>query len=99
MPSECYENNPLAVIESLSMGTPVLGAETGGIPELISENINGYLFSSGNQLDLIEKIKFFWGDGIRKIDVDEIARQARKRFSSQVYYEKLMEVYKSAQKI
>ena len=35
-PSEWFENNPLAVIESLCAGTPVIGADIGGIPELIT---------------------------------------------------------------
>lgn len=29
MPSACYENNPLSVIESLCCGTPVLGSKMG----------------------------------------------------------------------
>ena len=36
IPSEWYENNPLSGIESLITGTPILGANIGGIPELIS---------------------------------------------------------------
>ena len=33
LPAEWSENNPLTVIESQSLGTPVLGARIGGIPE------------------------------------------------------------------
>ena len=47
IPSEWYENNPLSVIESLCAGTPVVGAEIGGIPELIDES-TGITFESGN---------------------------------------------------
>jgi len=36
-PSEWYENYPLSIIESLCLGTPVLGAKIGGIPEMIEE--------------------------------------------------------------
>lgn len=35
IPSAWYENNPMSVIESLCQGTPVVGTEIGGIPELI----------------------------------------------------------------
>ena len=41
LPAEWSENNPLTVIESQSLGTPVLGARIGGIPELIDEEVNG----------------------------------------------------------
>lgn len=29
--------NPLSIIESLSLGTPVIGSNIGGIPELIQD--------------------------------------------------------------
>jgi glycosyltransferase involved in cell wall biosynthesis len=97
MPSECYENNPLAVIESLCLGTPVIGADAGGIPELITGDKNGVLFESGNQSDLADKIKHFTGNGTEKLSGRDIARQARERFSSQVYYDKLLRLYESLQ--
>jgi glycosyltransferase involved in cell wall biosynthesis len=57
VPSEWYENNPLAVIEPFSVGKPVIGANIGGIPELVIENVNGFLFESGNSNDLISILK------------------------------------------
>ena len=42
--SECYENNPMTIIESYMIGTPVIGSDLGGIPELIIENKTGYTF-------------------------------------------------------
>ncbi len=43
-------------------GTPVLGADIGGIPELIQVGKTGELFESGNGKDLKEKIEKLWGD-------------------------------------
>ena len=43
-PSEWYENCPFSVMESQMYGTPVLGANIGGIPELIQEGKTGELF-------------------------------------------------------
>jgi len=57
LPSEWSENNPLTVIESQSLGMPVLGARIGGIPELIEEGVSGMTFESGNVEDLKEKIR------------------------------------------
>lgn len=59
-PSECYENCPLSVMESIQLGTPVLGAAIGGIPELIQPGVTGELFESGNQEDLKKKILQLW---------------------------------------
>lgn len=90
LPSEWYENNPLSVIESLGVGTPVLGADIGGIPELIEAGRTGMLFESGNEDDLADRIETMF-----KTDFcyEAIAVDARKRFSPEKYYESLMNVY------
>ena len=43
-------------------GTPVLGADIGGIPELIKVGKTGELFESGNKSDLKLKIEKLWTD-------------------------------------
>jgi len=49
------ENSPLVVIESLCCGTPVVGSNVGGIPDLIHDG-NGVLFSTGNVGELAKAI-------------------------------------------
>lgn len=91
MPSECYENNPLAVIESLCLGTPVLGADIGGIPETIAPlQQNGMLFKSGDKMDLQDKIKTMFE---RSFNYQEIADEARERFSADKYYNEIIKIY------
>lgn len=90
IPSEWYENNPLTVIESLAVGTPVLGAAIGGIPELIDEN-NGMLFESKNAEQLENKMS----EMLNKTDwnYQEISNAACKKFSTSNYYQQLMSLY------
>ena len=85
IPSEWYENNPLSVIEAQCLGTPVLGARIGGIPELTP-----YTFSSGNRADLKAQIESLWNS---EFDYDKIAQEARSRYDAESYYEKLMDIY------
>lgn len=59
-PSEWYENCPFSVMESQMYGTPVLGANIGGIPELITVGKTGELFESGNSNELKIKLKKMW---------------------------------------
>lgn len=59
-PSEWYENCPFSVIESQMYGTPVLGADIGGIPELIQAGKTGELFKAGDVEELKTKIKELW---------------------------------------
>ena len=61
-PSQWYENCPFSVMESQIYGTPVLGADIGGIPELIDNGKTGLLFDSGNAEDMKEKILSLWND-------------------------------------
>lgn len=55
-PSEWYENCPFSVMESQMYGTPVLGADIGGIPELIQPGKTGELFESGSVMGLKQGI-------------------------------------------
>ena len=91
LPSECSENNPLTVIEAQSLGTPTLGARIGGIPELISEGVNGMTFESGNPDDLKVKIEKMWR---ASFDYPTIAKEAVARYSDKAYLEKHLTIYK-----
>lgn len=86
IPSEWYENNPLSVIEAQCLGTPVLGANIGGIPELTD-----YTFSSGNIADLKTKIEKMWNS---EFDYQQIASDAQHRYDAETYYDKLINIYK-----
>ena len=89
IPSEWYENNPISVIEAHSLGTPVLGANIGGIPEIITPE-NGMLFESGNESDLKEKIQLMFN---KDFNYNEISVVAQERYSADNYYNKIMELY------
>lgn len=65
-PSSWYENCPFSVMESQMFGTPVLGANIGGIPELIKVGETGELFKSGDKNDLVHKIKLMYNSDINK---------------------------------
>jgi len=90
IPSECYENNPLTVIEAQCLGTPVLGANIGGIPELIETGITGLLFESRNISDLKEKIEQMFS---LNFDYAQIAKESQKRYSAEKYYQELTKLY------
>ena len=61
LPSIWYENCPMTVLESIALGTPVIGANIGGIPELIDNGRTGLIFESGKAEELkmcIEQIVY-----------------------------------------
>lgn len=91
-PSEWYENCPFSVMESQMYGTPVLGANIGGIPELIEVGKTGELFESGNDVDLKEKIWKLWNDE----EMCGVYSENCKNISFDTiddYYKKIIELY------
>jgi glycosyltransferase involved in cell wall biosynthesis len=95
LPSECYENAPMTILESFARGKPVIGARIGGIPEMINDGVNGYLFQPGNATDLQKKLVMFLNLPTRT--VLEMGLAARKKveneYSSESHYDRLMNVY------
>lgn len=56
VPSEWYENNPMSVLESFGMGTPVIGADIGGIPELVRPGSTGIIFAPSDKYSLLQAL-------------------------------------------
>ncbi|MEN8007204.1 MAG: glycosyltransferase [Candidatus Krumholzibacteriota bacterium] len=54
LPSECYENGPMAAMEALASGRPLVGTDIGGIPEMIEDGVNGILVPPRNPPGLLE---------------------------------------------
>ena len=91
-PSEWYENCPFSVMESQMYGTPVLGAEIGGIPELIQVGKTGVLFKPGDKTDLKKKISDLWNN---KQKTEQFSKNCKDiRFDDiEQYYYKIMRIY------
>jgi glycosyltransferase involved in cell wall biosynthesis len=97
VPSECYENNPLTIIESMTLGTPVIGSRIGGIPELIEEGRTGYVFDVKSAASLRQTIqKALSLPDHEYTAMSQAAKDfAAKHFSAEAHYRKLIEVYDS----
>lgn len=91
-PSECNENCPFAVMESLAYKTPVIGAKIGGVPELIRDSVTGYLFESGNEEQLCQKIEFLWN---HPEEVERLTKECKNIVfdSIESYCDKLISYY------
>lgn len=85
VPSEWHENFPFAVTESLLLGTPVIGSSMGGIPELISDGNNGYVFRAGNEEDLSKKLQILISNGVIW-SKEQIITNIRNRFECNKHY-------------
>ena len=95
IPSEWYENNPISVIESLALGTPVIGSNIGGIPELVINDSTGFLYNVGEVAELKNII-------LKTIDINPFAyrqlvnngiKLVEDKCSKNNYYKRLIDIY------
>jgi glycosyltransferase involved in cell wall biosynthesis len=95
LPAEWYENCPMSVLESFAYGKPVIGTNIGGIPELIENEVDGFLVPVGEH-ELL-RARLLWMSE-NKTKVIEMGTAARKKmeteFNADIHYEKIMNVYR-----
>lgn len=95
-PSICNENCPFSVIESVVNGTPVVGSNIGGVPELIDNGKTGLLFEAENVSELTDIIYKLWNDDELVRSMEDNCRQEANagRFDSiESYCNKLLKIY------
>lgn len=95
LPSEWYENAPMSVLEAYGLGTPVIGAAIGGIPELVREGETGSLARSGDAEDLAARMSRMAaiGSGARRAMGAAGREWALADFSPQAHRERLLALY------
>jgi glycosyltransferase involved in cell wall biosynthesis len=90
------DNLPNTIMEALSCGVPCVGFQTGGIPEMIDHQQNGYVAQYKDADDLARGIRWV----IDEADHDKLAhnalRKAQTSYSEQSVTMKYIEVYNQA---
>jgi glycosyltransferase involved in cell wall biosynthesis len=61
--SSSWENFPHAVVEALAAGTPVIATATGGVAEVVHNEVNGLLVPAGDADALGAAVRRFAADG------------------------------------
>lgn len=97
LPSEWYENAPMSIKESYALGTPVIGAAIGGIPELVRAGETGLLFESGAAVALAEALSSM--QRMPDATVADMGRAGRRwveqSFTTERYRENILSLYKA----
>lgn len=60
------EGVPISILEAESYGLPIVSTRVGGIPEIVSHGVNGYLFSPGNKQEMKQYI-----DNLLLMDIEK----------------------------
>ncbi len=96
VPSEWYENCPMSVLESFASARPVIGSDIGGIPELISEAVDGLIFKTKDAQDLALKINWMSTNKAEALTMGLSGRKkVEEKFNKNVHYAGLMAIYET----
>lgn len=57
LPSICYENQPMSILEAFSYGKPVVASDLGGMSELVANEERGLLFQPGSPNALADAMR------------------------------------------
>lgn len=94
VPSIWYENCPYSVLETLAIGKPVIGANIGGIPELVINNENGFIYNTVEELT--EKMnRLFEDEELVKKFSNKSKELAKENYNRDEYYNKIEKIYES----
>jgi glycosyltransferase involved in cell wall biosynthesis len=93
------DNLPYTVMESLSCGTPVVAFTTGGIPNMVKHEYNGYLATYRSAESFTDGMEWI----INHADKEKLNRQARQtimdEFSEEIIAKKHIKVYHESLKL
>ena len=89
------DNLPNTVMESLACATPVVAFKTGGIPDMVSHLINGYLADYESSEDLATGIEWLYHEENAAAIQQEARLTILKHFSEEVIAEKHALLYQS----
>lgn len=91
VPSVCEEIFGIIGLEFLSAKIPVIGSNTGGIPEWLDDGENGFLVAPNDPRELAEKMELF----IREPDlIPKLQKQMKPLKTFDTHVREMLELYK-----
>jgi glycosyltransferase involved in cell wall biosynthesis len=92
LPSD-QETFGLVLIEAMAAGVAIVGSNTGGVPEIIEDGVNGFTFTPNDIKGLSEKIKTILTDHpLRKNFIQTGFLKYEKHFRADQHFSRLEEI-------
>jgi glycosyltransferase involved in cell wall biosynthesis len=97
IPSECYENLPLVILEAFACGVPVIASQRGAMTETVTDGQTGLHFAPGDPADLAEKAKWAWANPQKMAEMGQAGRhEFETKYTAEENYRQLMDIYQAA---
>jgi len=88
------EGTPMALLEAMAFGLPVVASDVGGIPEIIDSGENGILVPAANPDKIEEAISTICKDNYFRTKLSEMAKKTiRSKFNINEWVNKIESVY------
>lgn len=87
------DNLPNTIMEAMACGTPCVGFDVGGIPEMIDHKVNGYVARYKDSQDLAEGIKYVLDEKNHDRLSQACIEKVRHCYSEEAVAEKYIDVY------
>lgn len=89
------EGMPMALLEAMSWGLPTIATAVGGVPEVVTHQVNGLLIKPGDVDALADAIARLMSDSLLRERLGNAARETvTTRFSLHAAFERLLEIYR-----
>lgn len=90
------EGLPMTLLEAAAYGLPIISTPVGGIPDIVTDGVNGFLIQPGDYKALAEKIKILANDKeLRKGMGQESYKIACEKFDTNKVVDNLISIYNS----
>jgi glycosyltransferase involved in cell wall biosynthesis len=94
LPSNCYENFPMTIVEAYAYGTPVIASRLGAMAEIVDDGRTGLHFTPGDADDLAKKVEWAWAHPKEMRDMGRNAhKEYETKYTAERNYKLLLEVY------
>lgn len=94
LPSECHENCPYSAMEAMSVGKPLIVSGYGGLPELVEDGVNGFIYGHGSEelAECISKMMTLSEESYQYMSRKSLEK-AKSMFDVACYVDNLMQKY------
>lgn len=87
----------IVALEAMEYGIPIVASNEGGIPEVVHDNVNGFLVEKGNPFELSDAIEKLLNDPILRQNMGDAGRKLfEERFTEEIFEKTMLACLKKS---